>query len=79
MVLQYNMDAIKAEPNSEDETRPADIDTQQVDAKQDPSEPFTFVEVKCEIEVGLFTEVYHVIKACFYISLTEFMFFQIIN
>jgi hypothetical protein len=46
------MDAIKAEPDSEDETHPSEIDTQQVDTKQDSSEPFTFVEVKCEIEVG---------------------------
>lgn len=52
IVLQHNMDAIKAEPDSEDETHPSEIDTQQVDTKQDPSEPFTFVEVKCEIEVG---------------------------
>jgi hypothetical protein len=51
-----NSDAVKAEPNSEDETHPSDIDTQQIDAKQDPSEPFTFVEVKCEIEVGPFSE-----------------------
>jgi hypothetical protein len=67
IVLQHNMDAIKAEPNSEDETHPSDIDAQQVDTKQDSSEPFTvvkqdpsehftFVEVKCEIEVGRFSE-----------------------
>jgi hypothetical protein len=53
IVLQHNMDAIKAEPDSEDETHPSDSDTQHVVAKQeDLSEPFTFVEVKCEIEVG---------------------------
>jgi hypothetical protein len=51
------MDAIKAEPYSEDETHPSDSDARQVDTKQeDLSDPFTFVEVKCEIEVGQFSE-----------------------
>jgi hypothetical protein len=48
---------VKAEPNSEDETHPSDSNTQQSDANhEDLSDPFTFVEVKCEIEMGLFSE-----------------------
>jgi hypothetical protein len=51
------MDVVKAEPNSEDETHPSDSDTQESDTKhEDLSDPFTFVEVKCEIEVGQFSE-----------------------
>jgi len=42
------MDTIKVEPDSEDETHRSDVDIAKVDTKQ------TFVEVKCEIEVGQF-------------------------
>jgi len=47
-LLQCIMDTIKVEPDSEDETHRSDVDIAKVDAKR------TFVEVKCEIEVGQF-------------------------
>lgn len=63
------MDAIKAEPYSEDETNPSDSDIQQADTKEeDLSDPFSFVEVKCEIEVGQFSEngaYYYSLLLCF--------------
>jgi hypothetical protein len=46
------MDAIKVEPDSEDETHRSDVDIPKVDTKPDHSDDCTFVEVKCEIEVG---------------------------
>lgn len=47
-ILQCIMDTIKVEPDSEDETHRSDVDIAKVDTKR------TFVEVKCEIEVGQF-------------------------
>jgi hypothetical protein len=44
------MDTIKVEPDSEDETHRSDVEIAKVDTKR------TFVEVKCEIEVGQFQE-----------------------
>lgn len=46
------MDGIKVEPDSEEETNPYDVDIQHIDMKQEEAEPMSFVEVKCEVEVG---------------------------
>jgi hypothetical protein len=50
------MDTIKVEPDSEDETHPSDVDIPKGDTKPDCSKVFTLVEVKCETEVGQFSE-----------------------
>jgi hypothetical protein len=50
------MDTIKVEPDSEDETHPSNVDIPKGDTKRDHSDDFALVEVKCEREVGQFSE-----------------------
>jgi hypothetical protein len=45
------MDDIKLEPNSEVEIQPSGSDMRHIKTNQEETEPMSFVEVKCELEV----------------------------
>jgi hypothetical protein len=50
--VEYNMDAIKVEPDSDSETYESHVNDVESAAEEDRvSEPFAFAEVKVEVEV----------------------------